>query len=407
MTGEYRPRAEFRDGYKKLSSEDFDPAFFISQRSRLNLNYEHKLFKTGFSLQDIRVWGQTKQLNKVDGLSSIHQAWGELIIYKQLSLKAGRQEIVLDDSRMFGNVGWAQQARSHDAAIFKYSGKKLNAQAGFAFNQADETLFNTVYGIDNYKFMQFLWANYKFKGFSLSGLYMNHGKEDLTTIAAINNPTNTGITTNMNQTAGIRIAAHPGGLGGNFAFYYQTGEAFNGQDLDANYIAADIFFKPIKKLKLVVGFERLSGTNTLDAAGATNNSFTPFYGTNHKFNGHMDYFYVGNHANSVGLQDIYATVNYKYKKAGFNLTWHMFSTAADFHNGTEVMDNALGNEFDFSCAYVVNKMANIKVGYSAMIGSETLEAIKETPNPKSVSSWGWVMLTFKPQFIKHTIEKKK
>ena len=34
-----------------------------------------------------------------------------------------------------------------------------------------------------------------------------------------------------------------------------------------------------------------------------NNSFTPFYGTNHKFNGHMDYFYVGNHIGNVGLRE--------------------------------------------------------------------------------------------------------
>ncbi len=37
-------------------------------------------------------------------------------------------------------------------------------------------------------------------------------------------------------------------------------------------------------------------------------AFTPLYGTNHKFNGWMDYFYVGNHGSSIGLQDINAKI---------------------------------------------------------------------------------------------------
>jgi hypothetical protein len=62
---------------------------------------------------------------------------------------------------------------------------------------------------------------------------------------------------------------------------------------------------------LAAGYEYLSGNsyNKTDKVYA----FEPFYGTNHKFNGFMDYFYVGNHINSVGLHDAWLKYGYKQK----------------------------------------------------------------------------------------------
>ena len=34
---------------------------------------------------------------------------------EKFAFKVGRQEINYDDARIFGNVDWAMQARSHDA----------------------------------------------------------------------------------------------------------------------------------------------------------------------------------------------------------------------------------------------------------------------------------------------------
>ena len=39
ITGEIRPRAEFRNGFKTLRQASDNPAFFIEQRSRLYFNY--------------------------------------------------------------------------------------------------------------------------------------------------------------------------------------------------------------------------------------------------------------------------------------------------------------------------------------------------------------------------------
>ena len=55
---EFRPRFEYRDGYKSLTADTLKPASFISQRSRLNLNFTQKKFNFYFSVQDVRTFGQ-------------------------------------------------------------------------------------------------------------------------------------------------------------------------------------------------------------------------------------------------------------------------------------------------------------------------------------------------------------
>ncbi|MBI9036052.1 MAG: hypothetical protein JEZ03_16445, partial [Bacteroidales bacterium] len=336
FSGEIRPRSEFRNGYGALNGMENDPAIFISQRSRLNFDYSADKVKVGLSLQDVRVWGQAPQLNKNDGLSSIHQAWGEVVLTKRISLKAGRQELIYDDHRIFGNVGWAQQARSHDAAILKYEGKTSEMHIGVAYNQDTERKFATIYELtNNYKTLQYLWINQKINNIGVSFLLLNNGR-DFYTVGSPINPT--AVTNNYetlySQTIGGRLTSKFGAIKANAAFYVQTGKDEANHDLNANYLSLDASYNVSKTLSAGVGYERLSGTSSADKAveGYENNSFTPLYGTNHKFNGHMDYFYVGNHINSVGLQDIYAFANYSKKQFSVKTTLHLFGTAADLQD---------------------------------------------------------------------------
>ena len=143
LSGELRPRTEFRNGYKTLNPENVDPALATSQRTRLNFNYDSEFYSFYASVQDVRVWGDVSQLNVSDknGLA-IHEAWG-LVNFKGMKLKAGRQEIVYDDHRIFGNVGWAPQARSHDAVVFKF-GKSFKLDIGLAFKASENLYFKCV-----------------------------------------------------------------------------------------------------------------------------------------------------------------------------------------------------------------------------------------------------------------------
>ena len=66
LSGEIRPRAEFRNGFKTLNTETSSPAFFVEQRTRLNFGYAKEKLSFKVSLQDIRTWGSTGQVYKAD-----------------------------------------------------------------------------------------------------------------------------------------------------------------------------------------------------------------------------------------------------------------------------------------------------------------------------------------------------
>lgn len=213
LSGELRPRFENRHGYKTLPAPENEAAAFISQRTRLNGMYSDENVRVGFSMQDIRVWGDVPQLNRNDDHFSVHEAWGELLLSDGFSLKAGRQEIIYDDSRIFGNVGWAQQARSHDAALLKYQSGQMKLHAGAAINRQNELLFNEASPFGNYKAFQYFRGNYSADSWNLSLLALNTGfqspEDDLGTV--------------YNQTLGGRFVYKPGSLFLSAASYLQTG----------------------------------------------------------------------------------------------------------------------------------------------------------------------------------------
>src|SRR5690606_1080124 len=94
--------------------------------------------------------------------------------------------------------------------------------------------------------------------------------------------------------------------------YLQTGR-INDKPLNAFQVGGSASLNVKGNWTTGVGFEYLSG-NRQGAVSTVQRSFTPWFGTNHKFNGNMDYFYVGNHLNSTGLVDGYGKIMYKKGK---------------------------------------------------------------------------------------------
>jgi len=178
INAQIRPRAEYRHGYKSLIGDGVDPAFAISQRSRLNMNYASKTFKTVLSIQDVRIWGDAATANKSDvNGTMLHQAWGELFLSENFSFKAGRQVITYDDQRLFGALDWVQQGRSHDAFLVKYSPvKKVAMHLGFAYNQSADKDTGNFYSVNNYKALQYFWSRYEGEKLGVSLLFVNNGK---------------------------------------------------------------------------------------------------------------------------------------------------------------------------------------------------------------------------------------
>ena len=384
ISGELRPRAEYRNGYKTLTPNDVDAALFVSQRTRLNTKFISKDYTFFISVQDVRVWGDVKQLNTSDnnGLA-VHEAWGKVKFSPNFAVKLGRQEIIYDDSRMFGNVGWAQQGRSHDAAIFKFGNENYKLDLGVAYNQDAEALFGNLYTVSgNYKAMQYAWYHKEWSKFKASFLFLNNGLQNIDADEI-----------RYSQTFGTHMKYKAtNALSFNANVYLQSGKDVSDNDLSAYLLGLDLGYKASAKVNLGVGFEIQSG-NAYDGDASENKAFTPFYGTNHKFNGFMDYFYVGNHANSVGLVDIYAKIGTKLgEKSSLTAFVHNFSAQADIAQDVE---KQLGTEIDLVYSHKLNKDVTIGAGYSQMLASEGLEYLKNNSSGNG-NNWAWLMVTIKP-----------
>ncbi len=437
ICGELRPRTEFNHGLKapmlKWNIQDEykqKGSLATTQRSRFGIHYKTNKVKFGIQLQDVRMWGGQPQLVKNEANSiSVHQAWAEFYFTKEFSLKAGRMELAYDDHRILGNVGWAQQARSHDLALFKYEGD-IKVHLGLAYHGGPYA------GPDAYKAMQFLWVNGKAADFGYSILFLNNGKTENGVWA---NDLTTGDFTGVaernaySQTVGGHFTYKLGDLKLGLNAYYQMGKKSKmwvdtkslpagvtaesigmadkkgqGQKIAAYNFAFDAMYKVSDDLKVGFAYENLSGNDLTNADRKDENAFAPLYGTNHKFNGWMDYFYVGNHGSNVGLQDI----NFKaiYKNGPFFVKFipHYFMAANKSKytdlDGNEQDLKALGTEIDIWAGYnLVPKVASIQFGYSHMLATEGMYALKgvglSSNNGMGTNNWFWAMLVLKPKFM--------
>ena len=401
LSAEVRPRYENRHGYKTLINKDTDGANFVSQRTRLNFNFEQDKIRLGVTLQNVRVWGDVSTLASDDNATALHEAWAEAILSDKISLKLGRQEIVYDDHRIFGNVGWAQQARSHDAFLIKFKPNDKNRlDIGLALNADNQSLTDALYSnAAGYKAFQYVWYHGNFNKFGLSVLLLNTGIEYLENIGLPNEEQ----TVNYMQTVGPRLTYKSGKFNANVAAYFQTGKSLNA-DVNASYFTGNIGYNANDNFTIGVGMEYLSGKD-MYSTDTDVKSFAPLFGTNHKFNGWMDYFYVGNHGGSVGLTDINATLAYKKDKFSVKLVPHFFSAAADVFNGTNKMDTNLGTEIDLTAGYKVTQNITINAGYSKMLATDTMEILKGGDRDAD-NSWGWIMFTFKPKLFSSTPSNK-
>ena len=79
-SGQIRTRSEYRDGAGTLRLNTYDPALFISQRTRLTSAYKSSRVQFQTSIQDVRVWGQdASTISAADGVRlGVHEAWAEI-----------------------------------------------------------------------------------------------------------------------------------------------------------------------------------------------------------------------------------------------------------------------------------------------------------------------------------------
>lgn len=394
VSAQLRPRTEFRNGYKQLPSMTTDPAFFISQRSRLNFDFENENLILRLSLQDVSVWGDETHLLDMPS-TGIHEAWIQWKMTDKIHLRVGRQEIVYDDHRLFGNADWVQQARSHDAAVLKFFCNKWKIDLGAAYNQEAENLFGGSYSFNNYKLLAFGRANSKIgESGELSLIAATDGFQSAADQHVLYVQATGGAHFNFSKTKFNLIATA----------FYQGGYSKSGSKKSAQFGSFIFNFTPNDKHSIGAGVDFLSGDDATDTLDVTDNTFNTLYATNHKFYGWMDYFInIPADTKNGGLVD--AIVRYKFKpskRTFLQLDYHNFSSAGkviDPADPTKTLSAALGNEFDFAFSYQVKEDVSLLFGCSVMKGSDSMAKLKGGDSDLP-GTWGWVQFNFTPTLFK-------
>jgi hypothetical protein len=427
FSGQIRTRSELRDG-QGTPSPDTIPAFFTSQRTRINVAYNTYRIKFYTSLQDVRVWGQdASTVNRFttepnDGLM-LHEGWAEISlvdtgrVVKNFSLKIGRQELVYDDVRFLGNLDWLQQGRRHDAVLLKFDHNGWTAHLGAAFNQNAERKSNHVYnGVATaypsgtnglgamYKSMQFLYVNRKLHFGNTSFLAFKDDFSKFTFAESDSlkkNPiygsgvhSRFTIGANMYGTAVRKL---------NFAMsaFYQGGSFRDGTPLSEYLLSASGLYSIGRKFAVGPGVDLTSGNNGSNPARKYQR-FDPLYGTPHKFWGSMDYFYVADGFGANGLADYYIQSRYKMKDnlamVG-NIHRFVLPEAVKGSDG-KLLQKGLGTEIDLMVNYNMTRIISFEAGYSMMLATETMSSpkVKNVKHASENLNWAYLMISIRPEF---------
>ncbi|WP_378018693.1 alginate export family protein [Adhaeribacter terreus] len=396
IEAEFRPRTEYRNGYRQLKPDTARPAFFTDHRSRIYLTYTTHRFLLHTSFQDVRVWGD-QDPQTANGSVQIFETYAESSLSDKISVRIGRQKIIYDNERLFAQNNWRQIGRAHEAVRFMYKSEKLETDLIGAFNQekgANERNFETDYSPD--------FKNYKV----LAASFIKWKATDKITLITIN-------ATDGFQDDSIKREYHFRFTSGGrvtytdinhyltVAAYYQYGKTPLGQTVKAYYVQPEVKYQFPHNFTFKLGAEIMSGDDATKSSSVSH-SFDPLYGVNHRFMGSMDYFtrFPGD-LNNAGLINPYLFIFYELsKKITLRADSHLFYSQNDFVREETVIPKYLGFENDLLFIFNANKFTELHLGYSYMLPTQSMQYIKRTGNYRNWQDWAFLMITFTPELFK-------
>ena len=405
LDADYLTRGELRIG--GLFTEEGDPlnARFILGRTRLGATYSHSWLTARLSAQHAGTWGSS-----AGSSLSMYDAWVQMRLPVGFFAKVGRQALAYDDERIFGSDDWSMTGMSHDGLKlgFERAGHKIHLFG--AYNQdvdnIDEGGTRFSGGIQPYKSLTSAWYHYDIPKTNLGAslLWARIGMQS----ALVDEEDPEGADkTHFQQLAGVFLSWKPAWFGLETAYYHQWGTEQNGIPLNAWMASVKATATPSEHWSFRTGYDHLSGeedfaTPPQGQIGLVHHDvvrgFSSLYGSNHKFYGAMDFFYVQSYVNGFtpGLQNYYAGVTWTpgKKRLSMDASYHFLSTAAPVEDARK----DLGHEVELTATWKIASSLSLSAGYSFMQGTETMEILKRSSN-KNRLQWAWLMLQVKPTFF--------
>jgi hypothetical protein len=290
------------------------------------------------------------------------------------ALHVGRSQINLDNQRFIGTVGWRQNERSYDTVYVTNNDlENLNVLAAYVYG------FQGV-GADDTTDTSSVLLNAKYKvmdelSVTLYDYMLAIGKQGVDSDTY-------GVALTGNIDAGVKLDYRA-----EYAIQRDPSIEYKTPNLtaDAQYYNLDLGAN-LSGFLAGINYEVLSGTNGSDGKTA----FNPTLGTNHKFNGWADVFYVAG-VPSCGLKD--ANVRLGYTAAGLGKLiafYHDFK--ADTTTGTNSDD--LGSEIDIAYS---NKIPGVNglsglIKYASFFKGDVTNGFAASQSDKQVA---WLQLDYK------------
>lgn len=398
MDIDFRTKGELDNGYTTLFPEKRKPETVVLNRARIGLGYYYDKLETYISFQDIRTWGEVATGNASNQFFILSEAWAKYKLAPNFDIKVGRQVLAYDSERLIGGVDWSEQGRRFEAIkgvwkINKQNTLEIVSTLNNDHQKSNDSTYKSIYGIgdggETSKSLQIL--HYQFKDnnkFQISGILLNN---------ILQNPS--GLFYDM-LTVGTNAKKYFDNFGLFGSFYYQAGKNTIGKSKSAYQFSANVDIIFNKRFNTIFGTEWLSGTS-YKAPKTDNNSFSPLYGTNHAFNGFMDYFFAGNYFNSYGLNDYYVkTQTILCNTTSLLAHIHLFTTnqLVGLNSFGKEYSKYLGTELDLVLRHKINKSIGLEFGQCFMFGDKTLEIVKKVANPKEMQSFTYLALKVTPQF---------
>jgi hypothetical protein len=248
------------------------------------------------------------------GGSAVNQVYLDYVYQPGTLLRAGRQEIILDNARFVGNVGWRQNHQSFDALSL----------AASPLESLDLTYLylegvHTPTGLDLDASAQLLNARYELDSGQILVAYYYHLDVEDAPLAS-------------SATAGARfkgVQMLSDSVDLNYALEYakQKDVGDNPNGVSADYFNVSLAPK-YKGIDFELAMEHLGGS------GSNGNKFTTPFATGHKFNGYADQFLT---VPDAGLDDLSLGIGGELGGIQCRLTYHQFQSDEDsLDYGSEV-----------------------------------------------------------------------